>query len=106
MKTRMLKSTFWGKALKRGEEIEVDDSTARRWVNNGIAELVPEPERAGHGADPAEVDENAQDNTGEDQSLDKMTVAELREQAKEAGIEDCNKMNKAALIEALTPGEG
>jgi hypothetical protein len=77
-----------------GEVVNVDDDLARYWRTEGRAEYVkdipavdPMPETTGSGA-PLDVD------------YPSMTVVQLRELAKDAGIPYSGK-NKAALIAAL-----
>ena len=47
MKIKTLKPTcFDGKKLKVGDEVDVDDSVAERWIENGIAKAVKTPKVA------------------------------------------------------------
>jgi len=103
MKMRMIKPTFWGKALKVGDETEVDNSTAKRWINCGIAEQIEEQVVADMDPPEEETGNTQATDVGspEMDQLEEMTVAELKEKAKEDRIEGFNKMNKDALLEAL-----
>lgn len=74
MKVRMLTETNWdNKPLKVGDEIEVSEEVGKRWAKHRIAEEV----------------------------IKAPTVAELKETAKQLGIEGYNNMNKPQLIEAI-----
>lgn len=95
MKVKLLKPTTWGKPLKVGDECNVDDATARRWMNKGIAEPVGElPE--------AQDDRRGDVPDNLPKELAVMNYAELRELAKENEIPGYSKMNKETLLEALS----
>jgi|GEM_PF-772885 Rho termination factor, N-terminal domain. len=94
MEVKLLKPTNWGKPLKVGAELDVDDATARRWMKKGIAEPV------------GELHEVQNDGRGEGadnppKELAVMNYAELRELAKEKEVQGYSKMNKEALLETL-----
>ncbi len=79
----MLKNTAWqGAYLQVGDVVEVDQDTAKRWCN--VHRKI-----ACH----MRIDYEAK------------TVEELREIAKERGIDGYSTMRKAELVSALEEGE-
>ena len=77
-----------GKIIIPGKTLDLDEPLAKNLLHRGKAEL-------------ATADESDADGEGGDKPLGKMTVAELKAEAKELGIEGADGMNKAKLIAAI-----
>jgi len=80
-KVELLVHTFYGKPLKPGDIIEVDEKVAERWGRNRIARVVVEEQEEG-------------DKT-------KLTVAELKEIAEANGVDVSGLKKKDEIIAAL-----
>jgi len=74
-----------GDIVTPGKKVTVDEATAKNLMQRGKAELSTV---------------KADDDGGE-KPLGKMTVEELKAEAKELGIEGADSMNKAKLIAAI-----
>lgn len=126
LKVRLLKPTIWDEPLKVGDEVDIDTTTGARWLNKGIAEEVID--QADNENQPGQKNDNQTTDTTEPTATTgetagavgtnqtepavspstetDLTVAELRENAKVAGISGYSKMNKEALVEALKTVKG
>jgi len=93
VKVEILKATFWGEPLNVGDEIDIDNTIAQRWINKGIAKPLEEVPPSQKGTEGSADDNN--------KPLDEMSYNELRELAKENEIPGYSKMNKEALLGAL-----
>lgn len=119
MKIKMIQNTFTVDLgyLAIGKSYEIKDDIAERWIKNKIA--VSDVEVTNHGgkteqrntkrqeikAEPITKDEIKKEIISEEQEdkidLNKLKKAELVAIAKEIGIEDAEKWNKAELIKLL-----
>lgn len=94
-----------GKTFRKGDALELEDAKAERLVELGVAEYTDE--EVEEVAEVVEAEDVEQDDTQADEkSLDEMTVSELKEIAKEKGVEVVGSGAKGAvtkvdLIEAL-----
>lgn len=86
-----------------GDEVVFDKETAQALIAAGFAETLPGSELE-EGAPTGDQEPTDQNQEEENRPLDEMTLAELRDLAKKAGI-DGSRMNKATLIKALTTDE-
>lgn len=77
-----------GKIIPAGKSLTVDEPLAKNLLQRGKAELST-----------VKADEDGGD--GGKKPLGKMTVDELKAEAKELGIEGADSMNKAKLIAAI-----
>ena len=111
-KVKMLVNTAYQGPRKEGEVIDVPEDFAKRWVKNGIAELVSEvetdeeeeviePELINEGEGTGEVQEGTQE---EDAVVDysSMKAKELYDLCVEKGIEVEAKKSKDYYIEKLS----
>jgi len=102
MKVKMNKHTRWNsKALFPGDTVEIDSTTAHRWVEKKIASLI-KTERADtkHAPTPASAAADEQYTRGE---LSKMKYNDLRKLAALRGIKFPRSTKKEALINMLVP---
>lgn len=98
-KVRILVQTRYDGPKFPGDEVEVDNATAKRWCNNGIAEIIEVVEDE----TPEEI--VGQDNTNTEEtptSYDELTAKQLYELCVEKGIEVEPKQAKQVYIELLT----
>ena len=77
-----------GKIITPGKTIEVDEAVAKNLMQRGKAELST-----------VKADDDGAD--GGEKPLGKMTLDELKAEAKDLGIEGAGSMNKAKLIAAI-----
>jgi len=77
-----------GGIVTPGNKVTVDEATAKNLMQRGKAELST-----------VKADDDGSD--GGDKPLGKMTVEELKAEAKDIGIEGADSMNKAKLIAAI-----
>lgn len=96
MKVMMEVQTAWdGQSLRPGDQVNVDDAVGRRWIARKLASECKERVNV-ENADPQKVaPETPLD-------LSALTVKELRTLMTERDL-DFEGLNKAKLIEALTP---
>ncbi len=115
MKVKLLKPNW---PHERGEVVEVNSETGKRWLKIKLATEVVEygrktkqgnPKRPAAKAEPAKVETKVEEVKIEPEevmpfSLEDMNYMELREQAKEKGMSIYSggkPMNKQELVEAL-----
>lgn len=79
-----------GKVVQIGDDIELTDDQAKRLLDQNKVVKPGETVTATSGAE-----------TDTDKSLADMTLTELKEEAKTAGVEGFSKMNKEELIAAI-----
>lgn len=88
MKVSMLTETSWdGKSLHIGDEVEVPNNVGQRWCNRKIAAALG-------GIIP-----------NQDDKIKTLKIAELKEQAKQLGIEGYKKMDKDQLVAAIAESQ-
>lgn len=111
MKVLMLVDTHYQGPKFKGEECDVENVVARRWIERGIAEPLemkevpvtptePEADVIDESVDP-EVDEE-QDEEGEEEDLMKLSSKKLYALCKEKGLEVEPKQSKEYYVEMLT----
>lgn len=83
MKVTMLVDTYYGHRVKTHDEIDVPEDVARRWQQNRIARM------------------DEQDMQTGDKPIERMSIAELSDQAESLGLTIDRSMRKAELIEMI-----
>lgn len=91
VKVIMKVSTHYGAPHHMGDEVDVPDRVASRWVANGIASYASAEQPEAEAAPAAQVINYERD----------FKAAELQEIAKERGLEGWDSMKKAELAKAL-----
>jgi hypothetical protein len=109
MKIRMKKSTRWNEQpLAAGQEVEVEDRVANRWISNGIAEMAgsaDSQEKIPANTDgPSGADDANTGDTGE--NLEALKQKELIEAAARKGIAFKPGTTKKQLIGLIRKVEG
>lgn len=102
MLVRMNVDTRWnGGPLRRGEEVDVDSATARRWLSSGLAGA-PEgfslASVSGPGENPSENEVGAIDLTGD---LADVKLTELQAFAAELGLDVSKLRSKRDVADAI-----
>ncbi len=77
MRVRVLVQTVYGKPLKAGQEIQVDEKTARRWIESKIAVAA-----GGEDGCNLTAQSNMQMNTSQDASTPKAGAVQTAKQKK------------------------
>ena len=91
VKVIMLVSTHYSVPRKKGDEVEVPERIAGRWVANGIATYADKEQPGAEAAPAANIVNYERD----------FKAAELQEMAKSRGIEGWETMKKKELAQAL-----
>lgn len=91
VKVIMKVSTHYGAPHKKGDEVDVPDRVASRWVANGIASYADASQPEAEAAPAAQVINYERD----------FKAAELQQIAKDRGLEGWDSMKKAELAKAL-----
>lgn len=91
VKVVMKVSTHYGAPYHKGDEVDVPDRIASRWIANGIASYADAEQPGAEAAPAAQVINYERD----------FKAAELQEIAKARGLEGWDSMKKAELAQAL-----
>lgn len=92
---KLLQDTMFDKCpLVKGAKHSVDESTAQRWEDNGIAEICTKG-----GGDTVEMD--VVDDAKYAKQLESKRISELRQECTKYGIKQSNTDTKAVLISKL-----
>lgn len=91
VKVIMLVSTHYSVPRKKGDEVEVPERVASRWVASGIAVYADKEQEGAEAAPAAKVVNYERD----------FKAGELQEMAQSRGIEGWDSMKKADLAKAL-----
>lgn len=91
VKVIMKTGTYYGAPYKKGDEVDVPDRVASRWIANGIAAYADKDQPEAAAAPAAQVINYERD----------FKAAELQEMAKDRGVEGWDSMKKAELAKAL-----
>lgn len=92
-----------GKSYRKGQTVEVNEASARHFLNRGAAEGVSSSREADEEGDKDEKGKaSGKDNATDD--LSAKTVVELHDVARSEGVQGFSGMHKDELVKAIQSG--